>query len=562
MAKSLIGVNNSIAIKIYYSVFIFVIITTSFLFLTNGYTFVSDDWEIIRVAKENPFPLASDWKANDFGMYRPLVVLSYFINFIISEYNAVYYYLFNLFIHYFATVIFFKILSNILVSKFAVNKTLPLIITGIYFLLPQNIMNLLWIAGRTDLLATFFMLLGIFFLQKFIIKKNTVFITFAFLSQLLAMMSKETAVIFPIYWIFIVFINKEELTKNQLLITSVAGISLLVAYIITRYLIFGSGMLGQQNFIELSLSSVANFIIYGFSSLVIPFDILDILYLIQNNKFFTIILFFLGIIAAYLFFSLFLRSSNKQIISLGVIFTVLSLLVYIGNYPQMRLMYAHLPLLLISCAFLFYSMGKKEWIFLCTFWVLVFISDYLLINRNSEIQYHTKSLLTSLPSKDNYDSESQYLVLTALGRIGQSWARPWPNLMQMYKIGSEDEREISNFSNVLVYETYSLTEYENLIQYKLVGDNKFQITILEDSGILVPEASYKFNDPYNIPKGVVDIEPISFSHFRQYAATSCNVTLDTTRNINVIFWDGIKYSLKSRNEFIDWVQDGSFTFSR
>lgn len=489
-------------------------------------------------------------------MYRPIVVLSYFINYNISGYSAYSYYIFNFLIHCINVLILIKIVQKILIKKHYHSPAVPIYLGFIFFILPQNLTNIFWIAGRTDLLVTFFLLMSILFLIKYISESRNFYIYLAILFQIFSFMSKETAVIFIVYWIFIYILHKENITRKKQIIIISTAVTLIMSYIIFRFAIFGLELMGDQKYVDLSFYGIIKYSFYSLFSLLVPFDLLDIFYLLGNSITFLIIGMVVIISLLYLFFKLFVNSPQKWVVFWGIALTLLSLLIYLGSYPQMRLMYAHLPFLIISISMLIASSGAKARVFISIFILISITASTLLIYRNSVIQYHMKSLLSAIPSSENYENDSKYLLLPALGRVGQTWSRPSPNPMYTYKTGKDiNQQEVSNFIVAVVYETYSFTKYKNLIDYKMLRKNVLQISIRDGCGILVPEASEKFNTSFDKPEGVINIEPINYSKYRPYAATVCNITLDTTKNINIIYWDGTKYSLKSKDEFIKWVKN-------
>lgn len=552
----------SILLKIIIIAVVIFIITYLLFLSTKDYTFVSDDWEIIKAALDNPFPVASDWKANDFGMYRPVVVLSFYINYLFSQYNATSYYLINLLFHFLSTVILFFIAKGILTIKLRLHPIIPFLVSGLFFILPQNLMNLFWIAGRTDLIVTFFMLSSVYFVQKFIEKNQIAFIFIAAILQLLAFLSKETAIIFIFYWLFLLIVYYKQLNKNNIISVTFAGIFLLLIYVTLRLLIFGTGLLGKQKLFEIELLSIVKYFVYGFSSLALPFDILDLLFFSNKSSYLLFILVIIGSIVIYTLIRLFISSTNKVIIPIGILLSLFSLFLYIGNYPQMRLMPAHLPLFLISISILFRRMKIKEAVLIFIFLAIVIASDIILFQRNDIIQKYNQSLMSVLPKKDEFKQDIKYYILPSLGRIGQSWVRPWPNLMLANKWGSSNVKEVNNIDNALIIETYSFTDYGDLVNFRYVDDNSFIIYIKDENGIFVPEASYKFDDDMIIKDNYPGIEVIEYSKIRPGGATSCKIKIDDSRNDIFYIWSGTKFTIFTTKDLIKWVKNENPALSR
>ena len=148
------------------------------------------------------------------NFYRPLQELSYFFDYRIWRLNPFGYHLTNILIH---------LANAILVYMFVVmlSKSNPAgLVTALLFVVhPIHTQAVTYIAGRADLLSFMFVLLSF------------VFSSFAVIFYLLALLAKESAIIFPI--VFFVYLAMFKDKKQKAKLPAILIISLL--YILLRF---------------------------------------------------------------------------------------------------------------------------------------------------------------------------------------------------------------------------------------------------------------------------------------------------------------------------------------
>ncbi len=124
-----------------------------------------------------------------FGMCRPLLMLTFSLNYFLTQLNPFSYHLFNIFIHFCVACLlysFFKYLRKDAPSQ------LLFIITLVFLSHPLNTEAVNYISARSDLLVTLFLILGIlnYLKERYI---------FSFLFYILALLTKETGLCFPFF---------------------------------------------------------------------------------------------------------------------------------------------------------------------------------------------------------------------------------------------------------------------------------------------------------------------------------------------------------------------------
>ena len=212
-------------------------------------------------------PLGKDARSKDLekGMqyYRPLVSLSFWLDYKLWGLNAAGFHLTNILLHMVNVLLLF-----LLVLRF-VDHTLAAFASACLFAaFPTNFENVAWISGRTDVLALLFLLLSAHCLFSFIRSgsaRDTLAAAFFFF---LALLSKETVILSLLIYAYFVFIHGSQGTnrpKVYFLLTFAIAIML--------FLLFRSRAIGlpHMNFSNLPLAALFSGIGFYLSRLLFPF---------------------------------------------------------------------------------------------------------------------------------------------------------------------------------------------------------------------------------------------------------------------------------------------------
>lgn len=128
------------------------------------------------------------------GMYQPLSTFTYALEYKYFDSNAWIYHFSNLILHLLNVILVF-----FLFRKLTNSSTIVIIVTFLFALHPMNVESVAWISTRSNLLFSFFFLLGLInyaIYLKNTLKWNALLLTFVFF--ILSVFSKATAIIFPI----------------------------------------------------------------------------------------------------------------------------------------------------------------------------------------------------------------------------------------------------------------------------------------------------------------------------------------------------------------------------
>ncbi|MEJ2613979.1 MAG: hypothetical protein P8Z35_03390, partial [Ignavibacteriaceae bacterium] len=426
----------------------------------------------------------------------------------------------------------------------------------LFLILPQNILNVLWISGRTDLICGFFSFLSIYLALKFIISRKNIFLVASIISFILAYMSKETAIIINLYivCIFIVIkLNKKEFDYKKIIIPFIV---ITAIYLIIHASLFHLPLLFNSNSDGIIPLLTPKFYIYGIWDFFIPISILDLIYLFSNTSFIfysLILLLIIPLVVSSFLFKKYLNNKNKKIITL-ILFTVLiSLFIYYANFPQMRLMYVHYVIILLglfSIEFLIkFNFIKKLSLFIPLILLLAY-GNYLIIKRTTSVDYYYKNLVKILPSIKDYKKAKMIYILTPLTRISESPVEPNLELLEKIKYKVQIRQKNSKFEKIAFYEGYSLSNIGYNIEYKSNRNNLY-INLKNRDGI-VPNPSKKFIGQIDY-KDEVNVKPLEYQKYRPGFASKVLVEFKNISSLDscqIIYLNKGKLKLDNLEHFL------------
>lgn len=182
-------------------------------------------------------------------MFRPLQLLTYSVDYKVWKLNPMGFHLTNILLHLFNSILIYYLL--LIVSK---NNILSKTVSILFLVHPIHTSVVSYIAGRADILVCFFMLLSIIGFLQFIKLKLKAFYILSLLSALLALLSRENALLLFLFIALILFIIKTE-PKYYLYI--IPFIFLDFFYLFLRFFSLGQNALAlHASFISLPLRIV------------------------------------------------------------------------------------------------------------------------------------------------------------------------------------------------------------------------------------------------------------------------------------------------------------------
>lgn len=339
-------------------IFILLIVAVSILVFskTVKYDFVADDWQLIyqkadflkdwsnlKTVFTQPFP-ALTYEPVPF--YRPAITLVNFVNFHISGKTTFGYHLVNLGFHILNAVLLYLLIYLIFKSE------LLSLLTALFFTVhPIHTNSVIWISGRTDLIACFFVLLtSIFFIKR---KDHTgtpkaLLFAGSIFTYLLSLLSKETIIAFPLLLFVWDYLSEKESIKKKI-IPYVPFVVVALLYLILRSFVLGNLGTGipytTANLFQRFLSTFAIYFYY-FKKFVFPLylsfspRVLTITSLLSLKFWGSLILF-----TVVLGIGILLRKISKEV-SVGIfwiLITLVPVLNLVPLYASVKEWWAYIP---------------------------------------------------------------------------------------------------------------------------------------------------------------------------------------------------------------------------
>jgi len=179
--------------------------------------------------------------------YRPILLISYIIDYHIWKLNPAGYHLTNIMLHFLTTMFVF-----LLIELIVRDKTISLLSSLLFAVHPIQVESVAWVAGRNDILLGLFIVLMMFFYIHHYEnpEKEKIYFLFSVLSFTLALFTKESAAFFilliPLYELSLKKISPQTLIKPPYLIKFLTLVLILTIYLFIRFQIFGE-VIGTEN---------------------------------------------------------------------------------------------------------------------------------------------------------------------------------------------------------------------------------------------------------------------------------------------------------------------------
>lgn len=345
---------------------------------TLNYNFVWDDYLLIvenEDLKGNPLSFFTqsftNWAAKKgivpHSYYRPLVILTFFLERKLFGLNPALYHLTNIILNLVITFLAFLLLQKFL-------PFLPTFLASLFFSLhPTHLESIAFISGRTDILMTLFFLLAFLSLLAYQKERKVIFSITTSLFFSLGLLAKESVIFFPLL-LLILFPKRERQKEKNFLLPLFL---LAVVYLIVRFSVL-KGL--SSPWVGVSLKERFFLFLNGFGrySFLSFFPFLHRLTYSDITDFTKIGLpTFFGLFSLFIFLFFGFKSSLPK--KIGAVIFLFSLLPACNIFPpgasylSERLLY--LPTLGLSLfLFSFYHAGKKRnWQVVLTLFIIFYL---------------------------------------------------------------------------------------------------------------------------------------------------------------------------------------------
>lgn len=182
---------------------------------TNGFTNWDDPEQVLQNADVHALSIDNSLKIfSSFyvGMYQPFTTQVYaFIYYLFGD-SATAFHSFSLLIHLINVILVF-----VLIRQFSRRDDLALITSALFALTPLQVESVAWVSASSNLLFTAFYLAGLLAYLHYIRQSKTKYFLYTLLFFILSLLSKPTAVSFPLVLLFMDFYFRRGLTLRVII---------------------------------------------------------------------------------------------------------------------------------------------------------------------------------------------------------------------------------------------------------------------------------------------------------------------------------------------------------
>ncbi len=175
-----------------------------------------------------------------FKVYRPLVTISFALDYFVWKLNPFGFHLTNTLLHFFTGILVFAFFIQL-----GGNRYLSSMASLVFLIHPVQVEAVTWISGRGNMLYSIFALLSMICFLKFIERKYTKYYLFSLVFLVISLFSKEMGVnVIPLLAL-ILFYKKEPLKHFKYLVLPVV---LCIGYLFIRQTVLG--VFAQTSYID------------------------------------------------------------------------------------------------------------------------------------------------------------------------------------------------------------------------------------------------------------------------------------------------------------------------
>jgi tetratricopeptide (TPR) repeat protein len=336
-------------------IFLLAVVSVLIYLKTTEFSYVADDgrliyqntdflenWGNLKTTFVSPLPVKT---YEPVPFYRPIVSLSYFADYHLGK-SIQHQHLFNLGAHTINTILLYLLI-------FLLFKNIPLsIFTSLFFALhPLHISSVVWISGRTDVIACiFFLLTMILFIKRKDYQKlpRQLLLAGSLISYILCLFSKETTLALPLILFVWDYISQKEPIRKKI-IPYIPFVIITILYLWWRVRVIGNLGTGEpytSSGLFHRFLTVFPIYFYYFKKLILPFQFnfsprVETVTSILSLKFLGSLIFFAGLLG--LGISLRKRSKEVWFGILWILITLVPVLNLVPLYASVKEWWSYIP---------------------------------------------------------------------------------------------------------------------------------------------------------------------------------------------------------------------------
>lgn len=346
---------KNIAFKptILYALILSILIVVVYFKLFSAHFISWDDGDVVLNNKDvHDFNIKAFFTNYYVGNYAPIAMIGFALDWLIFNGNAAGHHTMSLLFHIINGVLVYYLASLIL------KDNLKALLCAIIFCFhPLQVETVAWVSAKNNLVYSVFFLLGLIQYSKFILEGMRKHYVYALLFFVLSVLSKPSAICFPLVLVLLDYLLKSKMDFKSLIINKIPFI--MVAAILglaTIYTRTEDKFINQNHAyaIHERIGYAGYAILQYIYKFFIPMD-LSVIYPYPQNKTVSIIIGY--VVIAILIFGIYkLYKSSSKIIFFGLLFFIVNLLLVLQFIPFGEVLtadrYMYLPIIGISIALL------------------------------------------------------------------------------------------------------------------------------------------------------------------------------------------------------------------
>lgn len=267
--------------------------------------------------------------------YRPLQIISYMLDYKFWNYNPFGYHLMNSFLQVMAGLLVYW-LCKLLFDDWVIS----FVAASVFTVLPVHTEAVAYISGRADLLVSLFLLLSFITYIKYQ-KKHSIGLFIASLSAcILALLSRENAVILPLIILLYSYVFRKPLAKKLFLSIS----ALAIIYVVMRVTILNFEVPSKDFYFDVSFWQRLPGVFVAIAKYIKLLFVPTGLHMGYGRKLFSYTnpLFYFGLMVTILLIYYAVKNRDKnRVLSFGILWFYLCLLPQLNIYPINAYMAEH-----------------------------------------------------------------------------------------------------------------------------------------------------------------------------------------------------------------------------
>lgn len=427
--------------------------------------------------------------------------------------------------------VLFAFISGFIVLKFTGNINLSILTETFILIYPNNLHNLCWSAAYFEILCGILYLMAFLFLIKFINSKSIRILTFSNVLFVLALLTKEIAITFPLFCVIFLFMIYGKTIFSKFRSIYISQILILILYFISKtFLNKGIPVISGKYFENDFWTNSVQIVFKGIIASIIPIDFSVLIIKLKDfNIFLLIYLGFVLVLSIVLLLGFFKQKKIKLLFLIGLSFLILiAPYIYAGYIrPQLILLpFTLLVILIFSFIEVKTFLIKYISIVILVFWL---IWGYEVINDWKTAYSEGKGRIENVLKKD-FTPNKKVLLIGNPARFQQCFM--YDNIIFPYNYFKYHDFVIRDTISDVI-RTVALDEKSLNSELKVIisGNKEYEISCSGETQFFYlsgDELQIKRNN--GLKNDLISVEFLNYNKFDKPTKIRLKILSDNTEN--------------------------------